>query len=128
MNREEYAAAAMELYKKPPSKIKPKGQKFNIGDTVITNQGFWGDDRGEVDEFGFDKNGFYHPPSCHDKGRKAVIEYSYWQKYCDTTKTPSVNNGNLKQYSIRFIDTDRKDDTSAWWDEYKLTLIKSVSK
>lgn len=121
MNREQYHGAVMELYKKPPMKETPNGQKFNIGDRVKIIEGFWGDEiiEGVPKEGGFTKSGFLIPPREHEKGKEAVIEYSYYQKYGNHDRKPSPNNPNLKQYCIKFDDGN----CSSWWDEHNLVLI-----
>ena len=125
MDRSEYINELKKLNAKPPLLKTPKGQKFGIGDIVITNQGFWGDEYpegvGNVDKYARTEKGFLLPPKSYNKGRKARIEYSYYQKYGDHSRPPNPKDDSLHGYSIIFLDDD---NSSSWWDEEKLTLIE----
>lgn len=104
MNREDYKMVAELMQKVPPKKETPDGQKFHIGEIVkIVTSSSW-----------FSERSFKE-----DKERLYQIQYSYSQKYGGT------NDRNIKQYSLKHL---FEDNSSAWYDEEALELVKSIEE
>jgi hypothetical protein len=104
MNQEEYALMAHYRNQIPAKEETPKGQKFHIGEIVkISKPSSW-----------FSKDSFQK-----DKCRLYQIEYSYSQKYRGSSFDPKP------QYSLKHL---FEDNTSAWYDESELSLVKGMDE
>ncbi len=84
-------------------------QKFKKGNIVkvLAGNNIWSNDNGKIETIDI-------RPS--DIGRKAVIEYSYAEKYW---------GNDVKSYSIMFLDTK---ESIAWKDESELEFIEEGSE
>lgn len=100
MNREEYAHVAHLMNQIPPKKETPEGQKFHIGEIVtISNPCSW---------FAKERN-----------GEMFEVQYSSCQKFGGSQERQK------KQYSLRHL---WEDNSSAWYDEEELELIKGIGE
>lgn len=105
MDYNEYEMMARLTHEIPPKQETPKGQKFHIGEIVKI-----------ID----DKN---HPCRENTKDKLAKIEYSYAQKY--RQKSEIHLEHDLTTYSLIHL---WEDNSSAWWDEDQLELVKGIDE
>ena len=98
MDRETYTMMVRLKNQIPAKQETPKGQKFHIGEIVKI-----------IDV----QN---HPCSLDSEGKTAEIQYTYSQKYGDD---------DVKSYSLKHL---WEVNSSAWWDEYQLELIKGIDE
>ena len=104
MDRETYKMMAELMHKVPPQKETPEGQKFHIGEIVrISKPNSW-----------FAKDSFEK-----SEYRLYQIEYSYKQKYGGGMEH------HTKTYSLKHL---FEDNSSAWYDEEELELVKSIEE
>lgn len=100
----DYKMMAELMQKVTPQKETPIGQKFNIGEIVkISRPRSWFSER-SVKE---------------DKERLYQIQYSYYQKYGGEKET------QIKSYSLKHL---FENNSSAWYDEHELELVKSIEE
>lgn len=104
MDRETYEMMSKMMDQLPPKKETPEGQKFHIGEIVkISTPTHWFSQRN------YDEN----------KDRLYQIEYSYQQKFGGS------NERGLKRYSLKHL---FEDNSSCWYDEESLELVKSINE
>lgn len=101
MMREAYTIMAELMLKVPPKSETPEGQKFHIGEIVrIGNANSW-----------FAKR--YTPDQLFE------IQYSYTQKYGGS------DDISKKKYCLKHL---FEDNSSAWFDESELELVKGIAE
>ena len=104
MDRETYKMMAELMQKVPAKKETPNGQKFHIGEIVkISKPSSW----------------FSEISVNIDKERLYQIQYSYSQKYGGGM--PHHNS----TYSLKHL---FEDNSSSWYDENELELVKSIEE